>query len=758
MRLLTQLLFNALLFVSTFSCLTAQADLHHILENWRGIEGQPKYLSSPFVTAADRLYIVGHQDGQFPDLGWHIPGEMGGIWLHPIKLADGYSLKLFNADQDTLAIEAQKFVNYPLGNTHFFKSSFEGLSVQRSQAIPDQSNAIIIEYTLLNQSNSPLELTADFTLKHDLRPTWLGERTAMLDTDDANALKEFDASKAQWVVQEKNQPWFVALSTDSDPTQVQQHASNYHISLRQNIKIEPSESITLRFFIAGSFKNRQEVQAEVDHIRQAWQVLMEQKSQRYQAITESSVVQTPDAELNQVYRWLKYNTDWLIRDVEGVGRGLGAGIPDYPWWFGVDNEYALQGVLLQGRKDIVYETIDLIHQLSERTNGNGRIIHEASTNGAVFNPGNINETPQFASLIWFVFRWTGDLDFLKKYFPTIQKGLEWIENEADIDGNGLPDGFGMMEIHGLDSEMIDVAVYTQQGFADAAKMAAALGMQEWADSYQQKADRLKEIINQEFWVEAFHSYADFIGSKEQALHIIEDAIIRVDSLDKPWAVKELKETQKWVNRLENGEKAAFVVHHNWVVNTPMEKGIAPKDQAIKALNTAQNFTNPFGMFVTGIDRDETAGTDEGSFAVYKKQFDYTGAVMTLPTGVQAIAEARYGRPDQALGYLQKMARSFSYALPGSMYEVSPDFGMITQAWTAYSFMIPLVEGFFGMHPIASEKTIYLKPNIPESWPHLRIDALEVGGHKISIEYAKERSQNKGIEVFGLPEDWTIILE
>jgi hypothetical protein len=29
----------------------------------------------------------------------------------------------------------------------------------------------------------------------------------------------------------------------------------------------------------------------------------------------------------------------------------------------------------------------------------------------------------------------------------------------------------MMEIHGMDSEMIDVAVYSQKAFADAAKMA-----------------------------------------------------------------------------------------------------------------------------------------------------------------------------------------------------------------------------------------------------------------------------------------------
>ena len=54
-----------------------------------------------------------------------------------------------------------------------------------------------------------------------------------------------------------------------------------------------------------------------------------------------------------------------------------------------------------------------------------------------------------------------------------------------------------------------------------------------------------------------------------------------------------------------------MLHHNWVVNTPMEMGIADPEKAVLALETARNFVNPFGMFVTGIDRDESAGADEG---------------------------------------------------------------------------------------------------------------------------------------------------
>jgi hypothetical protein len=156
-------------------------------------------------------------------------------------------------------------------------------------------------------------------------------------------------------------------------------------------------------------------------------------------------------------------------------------------------------------------------------------------------------------------------------------------------------------------------------------------------------------INADFWVPGSNSYADFIGTPRQALRLVDDAIVRADTLKKPWAVAELQETKAKVAGLPPGGKRGFVLHHNWVVNTPMQTGIADTAKALAALRTGSRFVNPFGVFVTGIDRDETAGRDEGSFAGSKKIFSYTGAVMTLPTGVQAVSENNYGRPDEALG-------------------------------------------------------------------------------------------------------------
>ena len=367
----------------------------------------------------------------------------------------------------------------------------------------------------------------------------------------------------------------------------------------------------------------------------------------------------------------------------------------------------------------------LLAKASERTNGTGQIIHEMSTNGAVFNPGNLNETPQFVTACWDTYLWSGDLEFLEEMYPLMLKSMRWLEKQ-DLDNNGIPDGYGMMEIHGMDGEMIDVASYSVQGWEALHKAALAMendaGTAEWAG---RSGAELRSYINENYWVKDAGAYADVRGSKAQVLELIDGAIERAEGLNKPWAVEELETTKK-AAAASAGEMNPYSVHHNWIVNTPMEVGFAPEEYALKALDKAAQYTNPFGMFVTGIDRDESAGTDTDGFAKRKKTFTYVGAVMTLPTGVAAIAENNYGRPDKALDYLHRMSRSWGYAHPGSMYEVSPDFGMMCQAWNIYSFGYPIVRQFFGVQPDPQQHTITVDLAFPSNWTHPQLKGIVIG--------------------------------
>ncbi len=753
----SKFLFSGILVLFSFGCSQTNqiVTIDGILQDSPAIEGREEYINSPYVTAGNRVYMVGHQDGSFPELGWHVKGEMGGVWLHPIKLMDGFDAVLSYGDQLLPLKGAQSFVNFPSANVHYFDFLSSDITAERWQFVPDNREGLFVQYVIKNNDSKPYDLQFEITGHADLMPVWLGERTQMEDGQDR---AEWDKVLNAWRVTDTKSDWQLIYGVDKDVVNSGEslnELSGRGISnkISSSFSLLPGEQEIINLVITGSVTSSEDAEKTYRDIRENYAALLKEKKDRLTTLAGYSKLSIPDKELEQTFEWLKYNCDWLVREVPGIGTAISAGIPDYPWWFGVDSEYSLRGYMAIGQAEIVYKTIKLLDSVSNAVNGNGKIIHEMSTNGAVFNEGNINETPQFASLIWEIYRWNGQREFLEAYFPTIKKGLKWLLDEKDSNKNLFPDGFGMMEIHGLDSEMIDVASYTQRAFEDASRVAIVLGEEDLAKEYKTIAASLKEHINQEFWSEEFASYADFIGTDEQALHLIEDAILRADTLNKPWAIEELEETRNTIRQNPSTEARPFVLHHNWVVNTPMEMQIADREKAIKALNTAERFVSPFGVFVTGIDRDESAGSDDGSFKG-SKVFSYTGAVMTLPTGVQAISENNYGRPDRALEYLQRMTRTFSYAFPGSMYEVSPDYGMMTQAWNIYSYAVPIVQQFFGIQPHAADKLVVVDPLMPETWNEASLEKVKIADNEVSVYYSNSTESSR-IKATQSQTDWTL---
>jgi glycogen debranching enzyme len=758
------LLLSATIF--SYYALCAQSNISQsispLFSNAPSLKGKPAFLNTPYNTAGEKVYMIGHQDGSFPDLGWHVKDEMGGIWHHPIKLMDGFEASITIGDKTHLLNKADLFVNYPFGNKHVFKTDLAPISIERFQFVPDQISGIYIEYAIKNNSKQHRRIKFNIKAISNLIPVWLGERTGMVNGKD---IPYYDPSNNRWLVKDSLNPWYVVYGsntkgTESDQILVKPNKPNTSVtSTDYDIILYPNQIYRFPLIISGSAKSKENAFAAYKVLQNSAAYLLAKKKARLNNLKYTSRLTLSDKAIANTFEWLKYNSDWLTLNVAGVGKGIVAGLPDYPWWFGGDMAYTLKSLIAMGRKDLVYSSIDLIHRISEKHNGNGRIVHEVSTNGAVFNPGNVNETPQFISLIWEVFCWTGDQTFLKKYFPSVVKGLNWVLNENDADKNLLPDGAGMMEIHGLTSEMIDVAAYTQKAFEDAAKMAKWLKNNKLADDYQKKADQLKDKINKQFWVEQEHSYADFIATKVQALHLIDDAIIRADTLKNDWAVKTLNQKkQKTLSDSFNLNKG-FVMHHNWVVNTPLETGIADKEKAIKALNTAKRFTNGFGMYVTGIDKNEKRDQHEYSYAasVGKNDFTYTGTVMTLPTAVQIIAENNYGRPNEAFDLLKRVDKTFGYALPGSMYEVSPDYGMMTQAWNVYAYGEPIVKQFFGIKPQAYKKLLILSPLLPSALTNGKLENVVMGNNSVSVAFSKTKATTT-FRISQIADDWTILFE
>ncbi|WKV13389.1 glycogen debranching protein [Marivirga harenae] len=748
---------NIALILSIFllSCQNDKSlDFFTQVNNLEKIEGNSEYKNSPFLSAGKRLYVVGHQNGTFPDLGWHIEGEMGGVWMPPVKLLDGYHADIKKNNEHVCLTQADQFINYPIGSEHIFRAKNLGLKVAQFHFVPGNENGLIVAYQLENILASENKFTFTFNTAIDIRPAWLADSLNIEDFDDEGEWKNRNNT---FLAKDSGNNWYAAISgKDFKPSnsenscKIKRRGNGFDHALSRSINLKGNERKTIYLIISGSYKSEKEVINTSRYLSSTPETLLREKIDAYQKVSETNNLKTQDKDFDQMFRWLKYNTEWLMQEVPDVGTGLTAGSPDYPWWFGTDNGYAVQGLLASGMHQQALQTIDLVVKLSEKINGkNGRIMHEASTNGVVFNPGNLNTTPKFVSMLWKAYAWTGD-DVLLKYYDLVHSAVDWIESQ-DTNGNGYPDGAGMMEIHGLDSEMIDVVSYQYEMYLAAANFAKVKSDKVLVDEYLEKAKKLQSKINSEWWVEEFNSYADFRATKSEAIKLTEAAIIRADSIEKPWSVIELETTLDTIKSMEISGPSPFVVHHNWIVNTPMEVGAADQEKATAALATAEKYRSRFGIFVTGIDRDE-----KQEKAAKWQSFSYVGAVMTLPTGVQAIAEAKYGNPDKALAYLKMLQNSFSYALPGSMYEVSPDFGMMTQAWNIYAVAVPVVEEFFGIRPKAWKNEIIIKPNLPTDWKDVSLQNIRIGNNKLDIS-AKRVGNILEIRVSQL-HNWTIAFE
>jgi hypothetical protein len=123
-----------------FSCSDPKSPnerLWESLDELPQLTGKSAYLKSPFTAAGDRLYLIGNQDGSFPDMGWHVEGEMGGIWMHPIKLMDGFTASLNSGEKTICLDQGTSFTNYSMTNAIKFDGIELGLEVSRVHFVPD---------------------------------------------------------------------------------------------------------------------------------------------------------------------------------------------------------------------------------------------------------------------------------------------------------------------------------------------------------------------------------------------------------------------------------------------------------------------------------------------------------------------------------------------------------------------------------------------------------------------------------------------
>src|SRR4051794_9690030 len=109
------------------------------------------------IASGTRAYATGFEDGRFYANGWHITGEMGGVWTPPLKLLDGV---WFGLDGHWVG-PATEFVSGP-GYTRYRLPPTSGLSVRRTDFVPDGIRGALFGLTVTNPGAArTVRLTVD---------------------------------------------------------------------------------------------------------------------------------------------------------------------------------------------------------------------------------------------------------------------------------------------------------------------------------------------------------------------------------------------------------------------------------------------------------------------------------------------------------------------------------------------------------------------------------------------------------------------
>ncbi|MEP7066609.1 MAG: amylo-alpha-1,6-glucosidase, partial [Gemmatimonadota bacterium] len=140
-------------------------------------------------------------------MGDHLQGEMAGLWVHPIKLIDGFRAGVTDLEttQHMSLSESAEFINHPYGNRFRYAPLLDGLEIERLQFSPDHHTGVIVCYTIRNTTDRERRLRFELSVKTDLRPVWYSEHLGIRDAPDTVA---WDATKRAFVAQDTGNRWF----------------------------------------------------------------------------------------------------------------------------------------------------------------------------------------------------------------------------------------------------------------------------------------------------------------------------------------------------------------------------------------------------------------------------------------------------------------------------------------------------------------------------------------------------------------------
>jgi hypothetical protein len=742
------------------------------------------------VAAGTRAYSIGFEDGRFYANGWHITGEMGGVWTPPVKLVDGV---WFGLDGQWVG-PATTFTS-GWGYTRYQLPTTAGLDVRRTDFVPDGVRGALFGLTITNPGASrTTTLTVDahselmgqfpwgFTgvtpnAKDNLPDQGRFDGHNLVFTDDGTLPGGAEHHYAA-VVGAAQQPTAGVIGpqywgpqpghrcTGTEPGAPAEpkpsacddgpFGNGTGGELTYSVDLPAGGSRTVWLAVAGSDAGLSGAQDQLAAaLHDPVGTLAAKVAARRQLAGQTQLSLPGDPLVQRAIDWGKQNladltqtaTDLQIRwtnqgkqfppPVGSVPRAtwIGAGFPDYPWIFATDAEYTAFAAVAVGQFRTIEDHLRTLRDVSDLLNNrSGVVAHEVVSDGSVYFGHDSRTTNPDGSTTYDF-----NTDETVKFPSTVALIWRWTGDNRFRD------------------EMYDFTVrnlrYVVRNLdADHDGWPEGLGNVERTGMGEEKLD------NTVYFIRGLYDLADLARSKHDgATYAWANNLARKlrDRFDATWWYQA---AAQYADSLDDpGNVQVFQKH--WIGQTPMEVELHPGGASVPGLA-------PYGHGTTalaGRENDCYSGTppfNEGLFHTACGGGP-TGAgeriIYGLTTSIQSVGEGNYGRlgPGQQQRYTHALAEPMFAEpatngtpdeQPGAMPETfpSPDQGanidrcwtcrsMFMQAWGNYGTAWAVVHQWLGVSPDLGRDALAIVPQVPSGQTTVAGRSIRVGGGSVAVQ-------------------------
>ena len=441
-------------------------------------------------------------------------------------------------------------------------------------------------------------------------------------------------------------------------------------------------------------------------------------------LSHSLQIETPDAGTNRALAWSEIALDqaWVCNPdlgcalVAGYGPSRKARRPQYDWFFSGDGMVAIHALLAAGEYDRARQELEFIFKYQDQKTG--MIWHELSQSAGLLDwPKypymfvHVDLTFQFLSTVDNYFSATGDQDFIRAHWVSIQSAYQYCRSLLDAK-DGLPripaDKEGAREQDASTDELMLSASWTSaaQAFAH---LAAATGHGATAPEAIAAGQAAKSAIVKRYWDERQHVWiTGYTRSGTPLIH---------HDIGPARVVDEILLSAAQRNSLLD-QLASADFQDDW----------GTRGQAASASTYDPNSYSSGSVWATGTSEIATEFWAEHRPAT------------ALPIWSALIPWSSL----DSLGHMHE-------ALAGDYYHEEQE-SVPEQTWSSAAFFSATVNGLLGLHIDGVSNRVTFAPHLPPGWDAITLRNLHVGASEVTIHMIQSANevrlqmQNEGAPV------------